>query len=1091
MSYLALVSNPDSRKTDILPANTIIEASEGIFTINERPVHCGGNAILYNAHKEGSNLDFVLKEYFPYNGFSRWNSLVVPRTFISSDTGCNLQNVQSEIQEIVLAEEKRSQLIYRYTARVAVNRTALHINKIIYPDGTVFGKPVGISDSWHFLLMDDLSQKGAFLTDIIAEAAYPNSAEHPFGNYEARPILGKSLPILDINVTLKIVSSVLEVLARIHEDAHFIHSDIQPNNILFEGADLKRGIVGHAMFLDFGSAHELQSNGTTEPLLATEVTGTPAFAPPELYNGQSISLTPAADIYSVGRLFLALIKPKTALSSLRATASSNISYTQLRIKPGEERASHCSPTLAKSINAILKKTLEPSPELRFQSAREMLEAIDSLTPRYSLPEGLSTPEFFIEHSRDEELDRLENALEDGMKPVWIWGFGGIGKTELANEFGRRCKQKNYKVAMFHFHESIQQTVLDLNISGYQYIAPYGLSSVEKQHAEYEDRLRVLNSFGSDMVLIMDNFDAENTRLIEIISSHDFNEFCHITPHILVTTRYNLSAVYPEYEIKPVADFRLLELFDRELISIDDNILLDIIHSVDCHTMTVSLIAKAMCDFLFPVDAATIIKALRTTHLPDISDSVVSDKDRLYKEQSIYSHLKTLFDISSLSCEARKILNYAVIIPVNGLDAHLFSDCLTASEKDALKIILGRGWLSCDKARTLHIHPLIRELCENELNPVEDDFHSFFTLMRQSKVINQISYDNRFPRILSFVRSIYDYSNKAHLYSSLSSRKNVWKYERVWRYIFRTLNEYGHYMSDPADYVLQQMPLDNDLRELSRCDQTCSLSHLFKDNPSLNTWMISFLSLHPDSTLSQAEAFIDIDLFDSSYYLYFREHLQESIDAKDKAINMLKSDDEKLRILLLHELSICSALDSSSPFKLTSQRFEDLIHHIEILEEKYPTRFSVLLSYELYNYAHFLALNADSSIRELANPLYQRALEIQLRVDENTPCSNRTCITKIVFEYEYYKENKGIKRGVTEFASPDINPPSCKKPFKYDDYDDYREYSKAYYAWAKYDRKIQVERGKVLETYLSHHSATTYLMSRIKKNLDTNSLPFTI
>ena len=66
MSYLALVSNSDSRKTDILPANTIIEASEGIFTINERPVHCGGNAILYNAHKEGSNLDYVLKEYFPY-----------------------------------------------------------------------------------------------------------------------------------------------------------------------------------------------------------------------------------------------------------------------------------------------------------------------------------------------------------------------------------------------------------------------------------------------------------------------------------------------------------------------------------------------------------------------------------------------------------------------------------------------------------------------------------------------------------------------------------------------------------------------------------------------------------------------------------------------------------------------------------------------------------------------------------------------------------------------------------------------------------------------------------------------------------------
>lgn len=738
MSYLALVSNSDSRKTDILPANTIIEASEGIFTINEHPVHCGGNAILYNAHKEGSNLDYVLKEYFPYNGFSRWNSLVVPRTFISSDTGCDLQNVQSDIQETVLAEEKRSQLIYRHTARVAVNRTALHINKIIYPDGTVFGKPVGISEPWHFLLMDDLSQKGAFLTDIIAEAAYPNSAEHPFGNYEARPILGKSLPILDINVTLKIVSSVLEVLARIHEDAHFIHSDIQPNNIFFEGADLKRGIVGHAMFLDFGSAHELQSNGTTEPLLATEVTGTPAFAPPELYNGQSISLTPAADIYSVGRLFLALIKPKTALSNLRATASSNISYTQLRIKPGEERASHCSPTLAKSINATLKKALEPDPELRFLSAREMLDAIEALTPRYSLPEGLSTPEFFIEHSRDEELKRLDQALENGVKPIWIWGFGGLGKTELVNEFGRRCKQKNYKVAMFHFHENIQQTILDLNISGYQYVAPNGLSSEEKQHAEFEDRLQVLNSLGSDMVLIMDNLDSESLTLNDFRQSKDYSDLLKISPSIIITTRFNPGPTYKSLEICPLSESSLLQIFKQCGVDADDDILLQLIKIVNGHTLTITLMAKALVENIFdPIDPKALLEAFRNYDLDSINDiQIETDKNRTYQYDSILGHLKVLFDISGLSSVQKKVLQYLTIVPPDGLDATLFYKMLNSDEQGSIKRLLDRGWLSVDKqTHMLHVHPLIVELISNEVPPDISTFAPFITFCSQNTFFN--------------------------------------------------------------------------------------------------------------------------------------------------------------------------------------------------------------------------------------------------------------------------------------------------------------------------------------------------------------------
>ena len=1096
MSYLSLIADSDPRKAYILPADTKIQADEGIFKIINKPVHCGGNAVLYYAHKEGSDIDFVLKEYFPYNGYLRRNGIIVPYAFLSatSDEQNNLCAVESEIQATVQAEEQQSQLIYRYTSRVVVNRTSLHVNHIVCPDGTTYAEPEGVTDPWHFLLLDDLSQKGVFLTDIIAEAAYPHSDAHPLGNYEPRPILGKPLPILDINVTLKIISSILEVLARIHEEAHFIHSDIQPNNIFFEGADLKRGIVGHAMFLDFGSAHRLQANGTTEPLLMTEVTGTPAYAPPELYSEQDISLTPAADIYSVGRLFLALIKPRTAISSYGTTTSPNISYNQLRIKPGEERASHCSPALAKSINSILKKALEPDPELRFQSAREMMEAIEALTPRYSLPEGLSTPEFFIEHSRDEELKQLEQALEDGIKPIWIWGFGGLGKTELANEFGRRCKQKNYKVAMFHFHDSIQQTILDLNISGYQYVAPNGLEPEEKPHAEFEDRIRVLNGLGRDTVLIMDNFDDENTRLVEMMSSSDFKLLCSITPHIMITTRYSFLSGSNTFEISPLKDTVLLTLFDRDLVNADNKTLLDIMHAVDCHTMTVSIIAKAMSDPFSPLDASKILKALKYTNLSAISDSIVSDKDREYKERSIYSHLKALFNISSLSLTAHQVLKYSVIIPIGGLDSKFFFACLSEPEKTAFKIIVERGWLTCDKVGLLHIHPLVRELCINELHPLESDFKHFFFLMKSPSIINQFSDRSRLTRAVSFVQSIYNFSNEQYLYNIdgyiIDSYKlsPIWESTFEWEYVSTVLSEYDRFIRDPADYILQQNPsydnpLSPDFDSLLREEEKCNLVELFKGQSSLSVWLLNYLSLHPQAALSQAEDYIRPDEFRLNQ-LIFCDSLPSSIIAKEQMLHRPNHSELNAGniedIYILHELAILGALDPNADFDKISPRFKNVIRYIENLEKKHPTNFFVLLSYEYYNYAHYLACSTEEAIRANAETYYQLALDMQLHVDEHTPCNKSTCITDIVLEYHAYKKTGKVKRGFTEFTLSEAPPPPCKRPIRARDVASYG-FFKAVREWTQYNREIQLHQDAFLKEYLIDHNATPYLLSRLEEH----------
>lgn len=1085
MSYLSLISDRDPRRADILPLHTVIHSEEGIFTIEDQPVHSGGHGLLYYVHKEGTEIDYVLKEYFPAKGYSRKNGIVVPTAFgdVSSDSMDVLKSVEDDIEESVNTEERNSQLIYRHTSRVAVNRTALHVSSVTYPDGTSFTVPAGMTNPWHFLLIDDLTQKGAFLTDIIREAVYEKSDDHPFGNYTPRRSLGKTLPVLDIHITLKIISSVLELLSRIHERAGYIHGDIQPNNIFFEGADLKKGIVGHAVFLDFGSSHKLQDNNTTELLLPTEVTGTPAFAPPELYNEDSISLSPAADLYSVGRLFLSLIKPKTAISSFGSVASPCLSYNQLRIKPGEERASHCSPTLLKGINAILKKALEQDPDCRYQSAREMLTAIEALSPHYRLPEGLSTPEFFIEHSRDAELDRLESALESGMKPVWIWGFGGIGKTELAMEFGRRCKQKNYTVSVFRFHDSIQQTILDLQISDYQFRAPEGLNECELPHAQFEDRLRVLNSMGPDTVLIMDNFDLESARYSEMLASPDFKMLCDISPKLVITTRYNLFQRYPQFEVQPLEPQMLLQLFDQGL-QVSNDVLLDIIHAVGCHTMTVALIAKAMNDILSPMDPEGLLRALKNSDISKVPDAIVTDKDRSYQEKTIYEHLKIVFNLSQLSDDEKTVLKYSMLIgfaPDPGLDLALFLALLSPQEKDAFRRLIDHGWISCTKERFLRVHPLIKELCERELCPIESDFTEFVKRLRLSQAVHLLGDFSRYGRSLVFFRAFFRYSWHAHWSTPL-----VWsELSTVWMAYHTLTRAKGGYMLFKSNNMLNW-------KELNSYIDKYDLIKPVKNEPILYAWLLEYASPHVNVTLAMAES-----IYDGAYEegKLFHSKLEDSIKDKELALTLLRQHSTGevsplISTLILHELAICYALDT----KLYSQEkiiegFQAIIDDLLGKEQENKNHdYLILLSYEYFNFAHYLAQQESPALNLQAKAYYTRALNLLLHIDDTIPYHSFAPIADIRNEFDFYLRNGYVNRGCYDYQRPEIQEEIEKlsKPdYEFPEPEDYTlsdwfEYLRIFF---EHDRKEELIQLNDTLKFLVDSHASNYLIMKQKDRIE--------
>lgn len=77
----------------------------------------------------------------------------------------------------------------------------------------------------------------------------------------------------------------------------------------------------------------------------------------------------------------------------------------------------------------------------------------------------------------------------------------------------------------------------------------------------------------------------------------------------------------------------------------------------------------------------------------------------------------------------------------------------------------------------------------------------------------------------------------------------------------------------------------------------------------------------------------------------------------------------------------------------------------------------------------MACSTEEAIRANAETCYQLALDMQLHVDEHTPCNKSTCITDIVLEYLAYKKTGKVKRGFTEFTLSETPPPPCKRPIR--------------------------------------------------------------
>jgi serine/threonine protein kinase/tetratricopeptide (TPR) repeat protein len=161
---------------------------------------------------------------------------------------------------------------------------------------------------------------------------------------------------------VRIVAQVCRALGAAHA-AGVVHRDLKPQNIMLDAKD-------RVYVMDFGIAHSLETPGMTQ---TGALMGTPEYMSPEQAKG--IKVDARSDLFALGIIFYEMLsgispyKADTALATL-------LKRTQERPQPLVE----VDPAIPKAISDVVMKCLEIDRDLRFSSAREILEDLGQESP---------------------------------------------------------------------------------------------------------------------------------------------------------------------------------------------------------------------------------------------------------------------------------------------------------------------------------------------------------------------------------------------------------------------------------------------------------------------------------------------------------------------------------------------------------------------------------------------------------------------------------------------------------------------------------------------------------------------------------------
>lgn len=321
---------------------------------------------------------------------------------------------------------------------------------------------------------------------------------------------------------------------------------------------------------------------------------------------------------------------------------------------------------------------------------------------------ISSPAVFAKPGfcgRDRYLERIDDLFESGNRVIFLYGIGGIGKTEIARQYAA-MHQNEYDVIVFAVYD---RSLKDLMISEMPFEIRPALSRLSKDGVRetddeyYKRKLDIIRkSSDRRTLIIIDNFNTDYDE--------NLRQFINGRYRILFTTQYDYSREYASIHVKEIEDKEaLLDIFMNHYqgyaVERDDPDLYRLIRSVKSHTYTVTLLAHHMENS--GETPSEILQSLSKKGISSLNEMVSMNEG---ETDEAYMNLIRMFGIFDFNEEEQKVLKYLSLISSGSVPAMVFKKWADLPNTRNILSLEKRGWIIRNHDG-ITLHPVVCKVLE--------------------------------------------------------------------------------------------------------------------------------------------------------------------------------------------------------------------------------------------------------------------------------------------------------------------------------------------------------------------------------------------